>query len=359
MEELIQEEIQQLCSLLDKEVDGQQPLKMDLIYNLSVVNALWTLITGSRLSLGDPKIKELVSKIDELVKERGTGKLLIIFPWLRNVIPEKIGWNKQKRNFDNLFAFLDQVIDEHQVNFNDTLKENPNDFIDAYLAQIQASKPGSSFYGSTGLKSLKITLLDLLLAGMETTSTALSWITLYMIRYPEVQAQVQAEILSNVGKSRLVNLEDRPNLPYTEAVIQEVMRITCNVPLSVLHSAQADIHVAGLHIPTGTSIIQNLHRVMSNPRIFAEPTFFRPDRFLQQGKYVKNDHNIPFSIGRRDCLGKSLAQAELFLFFSTLMQRFKFVSVHHEDLTRINMEPVVNFAQTPPPFEVIIKRLQN
>ena len=67
-------------------------------------------------------------------------------------------------------------------------------------------------------------LLDLLFAGIETTSTSLTWSVLYMIKYPEVQKKVQREISSTIGQSRPIRMDDKTKLPYTEAVTQELLR---------------------------------------------------------------------------------------------------------------------------------------
>lgn len=179
-----------------------------------------------------------------------------------------------------------------------------------------------------------------------------------MIKFPGIQAKVQAEIMQQVGRSRPVCLDDKPKLQFTEAVIQELLRITCIAPLGVPHYAQSDINVGDLCIPQGTTIFPNLHRITRNPKVFPEPNKFIPERFLDsQGKCIKIESNIPFSIGKRDCLGKSLALAELFLFFATLMQRYGFKSVH-EDTNLIDLEPVCNFTQCPKPFDVIISKLE-
>lgn len=93
--------------------------------------------------------------------------------------------------------------------FQKLLLDEPNDFIDSYLAKIEESPKESSFNGSLGLQNLRSTILDLLLAGSETTSTALTWAILYMIRYPEIQKRVQRELDQVVGSSRLPRVEDR------------------------------------------------------------------------------------------------------------------------------------------------------
>ena len=95
-------------------------------------------------------------------------------------------------------------------------------------------------------------------------------------------------------------LEDKPNLPFTEAVIQEILRISCIAPLGVPHSSTADIRLEnGYIIPKETMIFPNLHRITRNSQVFEDPNAFKPERFLDEnGKYAKIEQNIPFSIGR-------------------------------------------------------------
>ena len=81
----------------------------------------------------------------------------------------------------------------------------------------------------SGHQNLRSVLLDLMFAGIETTSTALTWSTLFMIKYPHIQKKVQEEIQNHVGNSRMVNMDDKINLPYTEAVVQEVLRYPSHI----------------------------------------------------------------------------------------------------------------------------------
>ena len=132
--------------------------------------------------------------------------------------------------------------------------------------------------------------------------------------------------------------------------------MTCIAPLGLPHAAQVDVQVGSHVIPKNTMIFPNLHRITRNPEIFPDPDQFKPERFLNADgtKFVKNDHNIVFSIGKRDCLGKSLALIEFFLFFASLMQNYKFKSVIDEK--SLDLEPHVQFTQSPKPFEVIISK---
>ena len=94
---------------------------------------------------------------------------------------------------------------------------DPRDFTDSMLIEIEkTTDKSSSFYGEGGVENLRNTLFDLFIAGSETTSSTLTWAALYMVRYPQVQKKVQAELDRVVGQNRPPSLKDKPNLPYTE-----------------------------------------------------------------------------------------------------------------------------------------------
>ena len=97
-------------------------------------------------------------------------------------------------------AFINNTIDQHKINYDEDIKENPRDFIDAFLNQIHDdANKGTSYHGNLGQQNLESVLLDLLFGGIETTSTALTWSILFMIKYPNVQRKVQDEIFAQVS----------------------------------------------------------------------------------------------------------------------------------------------------------------
>jgi len=170
--------------------------------------------------------------------------------------------------------------------------------------------------------------------------------------------KVQEELDNVCGRKKLPSTSDRPNLHYTEAVINEILRFSTIVPRAIPHYAFTDIWTADkkCHIPAGTVIFPNLYQVTHNPDVFQHPNEFNPDRFLnQEKKFAKHDHNIVFGIGKRDCLGQSLAKEQLFLFFTGLLQRYRFRSPLR-DIKDLSIEPQLAFTLMTKPFEVILER---
>ena len=84
---------------------------------------------------------------------------------------------------------------------------------------------------------------------METTTSSLLWAILFLLHYPEVQAKVQTEIDDIVGSSRKVSLDDKSNLPYTNAVLQESLRMATITPMALPHFTTEDLEVRGYTIP--------------------------------------------------------------------------------------------------------------
>ncbi|CAI9539014.1 unnamed protein product [Staurois parvus] len=162
------------------------------------------------------------------------------------------------------------------------------------------------------------------MAGTETTATTLQWGILMMMKYPHIQEKVQKEIQAVLESGRPPTFEDRKAMPYTLAVIHEIQRFANVIP-HIPHAASTEVNFKGYHIPKGTIIIPLLTSVLYDQRHWEKPYQFNPNHFLDaEGKFVKKEAFVPFSIGRRVCVGESLVRMELFIFFTGLLQKFTF-----------------------------------
>ncbi len=229
--------------------------------------------------------------------------------------------------FDNIRNFITSIINEHKSTYQE---DNPRDFIDAYIKEMKEQEAhrnfSSSFVGRTGDINFLNVLMDLFMAGSETTSNTLNHALHLLLQYPDVLKKMQTELDSATGKSRLPLYSERSKTPYTEAVIAEIQRIANIAPI-VNHSALRDTYIGGgrYFIPEGTRVSLNVGDVLSNPKYFPNPKKFDPTRHLDKnGKFDPCPEFIPFGTGRRRCLGETLARMSLFMFLTGLVSHFDF-----------------------------------
>ena len=183
-------------------INVQGPIDMCGVFNLPVLNALWRVCTGESYEYTDSKLKNIIAMMSEFFHLSGSRSVMFImnFPRVFKLFPTLLKRDLHITANQAVMRLIDESIKEHER----TLDINePRDFIDSYLTEVKKTTDTmSSFYGEDGIRNLRHLLLDLFLAGSETTSTSLAWAVLYMAREPEVQRKVQAEIDDVVGSAR-------------------------------------------------------------------------------------------------------------------------------------------------------------
>ncbi|XP_003796393.1 cytochrome P450 2U1 isoform X1 [Otolemur garnettii] len=330
---------------------GEEPFCPSPIISNAVSNIICSLCFGQRFDYTNSEFKEMLGFMSRGLEISLNSQLLLvnICSWLYYL---PFGPFKELRQIEkDITSFLKKIIKDHQESLNG---ENPQDFIDMYLLHMEEERKNNS-NSSFNEDYLFYIIGDLFIAGTDTTTNSLLWCLLYMSLNPDVQEKVHEEIERVIGPNRAPSLTDKAQMPYTEATIMEVQRLTVVVPLAIPHMTSERTVLQGYNIPKGTMILPNLWSVHRDPAIWEKPEDFYPNRFLDdQGQLIKKETFIPFGIGKRVCMGEQLAKMELFLMFVSLMQSFTFA------LPKNSEKPILTgrFGLTlaPHPFNIIISK---
>ncbi|XP_060773504.1 cytochrome P450 2J2-like [Neoarius graeffei] len=340
----IQQESIFLCDAFKAEQDHFDP---QFLLNNAVSNIISTLVFGHRFEYHDENFQNILRLDAEAIFLSGStqSQLYNAFPRLFEYLP-----GPHQKIFANYAKIIEFLKDEMRKHKEDWDPSNPRDYIDNFLLEIEKKKndPAAGF----NIETLLAAMLDMFEAGTETTSTTIRWGLLFMMKYPEIQKKVQAEIDKAIGRSRQASMADKPNMPYTEAVIHEIQRMGNIAPLGLPKMASKDTVLGGFFIPKGTSMTTNLSSVLNDKNIWETPDTFNPGHFLDdQGRFLKKDAFLPFSAGKRACVGEQLARMELFLFFTSLLQCFTFSPCPGAELS---LEGQLSFTYAPKPYRMCV-----
>ena len=318
-EEIILEE----CSFMKKEIkqlieeSDSGLIDLDLLFNKAALNVIWHFTGGERFEYRDKKMQSLIKFLECFViigQDLFSGPLAV-FPFLRHFPPYKTNFKKAYDGLAVCRDFINRKIAEHEATLD---TENPRDFIDTFLIAAKNNE-------ILNKENLLFVCFDLFSAGSETTSKSMMYAVAMLMRHPEVHDKVAREITENTRDKDRVTLDDRENLPYTEAVMNEVWRF-CNIlPVTAPKISSCPVKIGQWELPANTQITMSTYSVHMDQSYWGDPEVFRPERFITaEGKYRSDDRNIPFGIGKRRCVGETVARTENFLFLANLMKNFSF-----------------------------------
>ncbi|XP_060086961.1 cytochrome P450 2K6-like [Heteronotia binoei] len=346
----VENRIVEECSFLIKKFESfkGKPFDINTIMNAAPANVIVTILLGKRYEYEDPTFIRLLNLVKENFRLFGkpSVRLYNTFPALGFFFG---GRKTVLKNRDELFAFIQATFIEHlkELDVNDQ-----RSFIDTFLIQQQEEKnkeQNNRFFHNENLKSIVANLFG---AAVETTSSTLRWSMLFMMKYPEIQRKVQDEMTKVIGSAQ-PRIEHRAKLPYTDAVIHEVQRFANIAPTTLPHLTTAGITLGDYFIPKGTNVTPFLYSVLYDESEWEKPFKFYPEHFLDsEGRFVKRDAFLPFSAGRRVCVGETLAKMELFLFFANLLQRFTFQPAPGMSKEDLDLTPAVAITLSPMPYSL-------
>ncbi|XP_041633563.1 cytochrome P450 2K1-like [Cheilinus undulatus] len=345
-----EERILEECHHLIRQFDQHkgEPFDTSCPMHHATSNVISSIVYGSRFEYDDPRFTEMVQIASESIRLFGSAQvgLFNMFPWL-------LCWVKNRhlvlRNRDRLVRNVKGLI----KNLKETL--NPQicrGFVDCFLIRKQKDEEACDLDTYYNEKNLIFSVTNLFAAGTDTTGTTIRWGLLLMAKYPHIQEKVHEELDRVVG-SRQICVDDRKHMPYVDAVIHETQRLASIVPMNLPHKTSQDVNFQGFFIKKGTIVFPLLTSVLHDESEWESPNTFNPSHFLdEEGKFVKRDAFMPFSAGRRMCLGEGLAKMELFLFFTSLLQRFCFTPPPGVTEDELDLTPAVGLTLNPSPHEL-------
>ncbi|XP_047177443.1 cytochrome P450 83B1-like [Vigna umbellata] len=227
-------------------------------------------------------------------------------------------FGRLENTFKALDVFFQEVIDDH-LDPNRVKQNEDEDIVDVLL---ELKKQGRLSIDLTQ-DQIKAIILDILVAGTDTTAATSVWVMTGLMKNPRAMAKAQEEIRNACGKKEFIEEEDVEKLEYLQAVIKETLRFYAPTPL-VPREAIRSFSIDGYEIEAKTIVYVNGWAIQRDPEAWKDPEEYWPERFLNSEIDFKG-HDfefIPFGAGRRICPGISLGIASVELITANLLNSF-------------------------------------
>lgn len=233
------------------------------------------------------------------------------------------------REFDSalgrLHTLIDGIIGDYRRSGQDR-----GDLLSALLAarDDEDGEDGEDGEKGGGMSDQEVhdQVMTLLLAGVETTASALTWAWHLLAAHPEAEARLHAEV-DEVLADRVPTYADVPRLAYTQRIFTETLRL---YPPAWMYTRTTTepTELGGHRLPVGADILISPYVIHRIPDLFARPEVFDPDRWLpERAKEVARGSYLPFGAGSRKCIGDVFGMTEATLALAALASRWRLRAV--------------------------------
>nr|QBG49708.1 cytochrome P450 [Pueraria candollei var. mirifica] len=322
--EIRRDEIVRLVQKLAQDSrNGSTKVELKSRFSEMTFNTIMRMVSGKRYYGEDCDVSDVeeARQFREIIKELVTlggannpGDFLALLRWFDFDGLEK----RLKRISKRTDAFLQGLIDEHRNG-----KHRANTMIDHLLAQ-QQSQP--EYYTDQIIKGLALVML---LAGTDTSAVTLEWAMSNLLNHPEILKKAKNELDTHIGHNCLVDEPDIPKLPYLQSIVYETLRLHPAAPMLAPHLSSKDCTIGEYNVPQNTILLVNAWAIHRDPKLWTDPTHFKPERFENESEASKL---LPFGLGRRACPGANLAQRTVSLTLALLIQCFEWKRTSKEQI---------------------------
>ncbi|KAF4844007.1 O-methylsterigmatocystin oxidoreductase [Colletotrichum siamense] len=290
--------------------------------------------------------------MDQFAQAAVPGAFLVdIFPLLRH-IPDWFPGAKFKQTAKEWHSTLSGVAEKPYAFVKHQMSQgrDTSSFV-SHLIRDGGLTPEEDFVTKWSAASLYT-------GGADTTVSSIDCFFLAMTLFPNPQEKAQEEIDRVIGTGRLPLASDRPNLPYTDALVKELLRWQPIAPMGLPHASSDDDVVEGYFIPKNALLLPNIWHFTHDPEVWDQPDEFRPERFLsgQDQESALDPHKIVFGFGRRICPGRILADNALFI---NVAQSLAVFDIRKPVVDGKEVDPTVKMTpgivSHPEPFDTSIK----
>ncbi|KAJ8252996.1 hypothetical protein GJAV_G00208000 [Gymnothorax javanicus] len=259
-----------------------------------------------------PETQSFISAVDTMLTLSET--VLFLPRWTRRILPF---WTQFVRAWDDLYGVAQRLIDRKVEEIAEKVKRG-DEVEGMYLMYLLSSDKLS-------MGEVYISITELLLGGVDTTSNTLSWTLYHLAQDEAAQERLYQEVTSVCPGKQQPTTEQLSRMPYLKAVIKEILRLYPVVPGNGRLTVENEVIVGNYRFPKKTQFHLCHYATSHDSKEFSEPDRFLPERWLR-GSPKRSQHHpyssIPFGVGVRACVGKRVAELEMYFALSRLIQQY-------------------------------------
>lgn len=301
---------QRICDLTQKifsQIPPNDPfLARSVMQQISLkvmLEAVFGLKEGERYQ----QLKHLLAAITDVFQSPLTAGLLYI-PFFQQDLGAWSPWGR----FLRLRQQIDQLLYAEIADRRQQAQSDRHDILSLLMAAKDETGQGMSD------RELRDEMMTLLLAGHETTASAMAWGLYWLHRLPHVRTKLLHELHTLTDPQDLLSLV---RLPYLTAVCNEILRIHPVAILTFPRVVQEPVELLGHRLEPGTIVTGCIYLTHQREDLYPQPETFRPERFLE--RQFSPYEFLPFGGGVRRCVGDALAPFEMKLVLATVLQHYK------------------------------------
>ncbi|XP_004303043.1 PREDICTED: cytochrome P450 76A2-like [Fragaria vesca subsp. vesca] len=320
--ENMQKWIEEEATKLEENGSSSEGVHVARFVFLMTFNLLGNLMLSR--DLVDPNSKEGLEFFDAmrgLMETNGHGNIADYFPWLRWLDPQGVK-RRMKKHVGKALEIASCFVKARMKERKLVGGEKTKDFLDVLLDFEDNENDESAKISD---HHLNIFILEIFMAGSETTSSTTEWALTELLCNPETLNKAKSELNRVIGPNRKIEESDVDNLPYLQCIIKETFRLHPPIPFLVPRKAVQDTKFMGYFVPKDTQVFVNAYAIGRDPEVWTdEPESFKPERFIGSKIDYKGQHYelIPFGAGRRMCAGVPLGHRMLHLTLGSLLHQF-------------------------------------